>query len=88
MSLGYYLYKLLTIIENENYWDGKSIPFRSDRQYDPIAIADYLRYKWLGKGWVNISPGLQEAITGKLVEIYLNAFEHSQQMNIFNSYAA
>ena len=61
-------------------WDGNSIPYRSDRQHDPIAIADYLRYKWLGKGWVNISPGLQEAITGKVVEIYLNAFEHSQSV--------
>lgn len=59
-------------------WDGNSIPFKSDRQHDPIAIADYLQYKWLGKGWVNISPRLQEAITGKVVEIYLNAFEHSQ----------
>lgn len=58
-------------------WDGNSIPYRSDVQHDPTAIADYLRYKWLGKGWVNISPKLQDAITGQVLEIYLNAFEHS-----------
>lgn len=63
---------------NREPWDGNSVPYRSDRQRDPTAIADYLRYKWLGKGWVNISPGLQEAITGKVLEIYDNAFEHSQ----------
>ena len=58
-------------------WDGNSVPYRSDLQHDSVAITDYLRYKWLGKGWVNISPGLQNAIAGKVVEIYFNAFEHS-----------
>jgi hypothetical protein len=62
---------------NLNPWDGNSIPYRCDIQHDPNAIADYLRYKWLGKGWVNISPALQEEITGQASEIYLNAFEHS-----------
>jgi anti-sigma regulatory factor (Ser/Thr protein kinase) len=59
-------------------WDGNSIPYRSDLQHDAAVIGDYLRYKWLGKGWVNISPGLQQAITGQVSEIYLNAFEHGQ----------
>jgi len=59
-------------------WDGNSVPYRSDHQRDPKIITDYLRYQWLGKGWVNISPNLQDAITGKVLEIYLNAFEHSQ----------
>lgn len=59
-------------------WDGNSVPYRRDIKHDPIAIADYLGYKWLGKGWVNISPGLQNLIAGKVVEIYFNAFEHSQ----------
>jgi hypothetical protein len=63
---------------NSKPWDGNSVPYRSDRQRDPKTIADYLRYKWLGKGWINISPKLQDAITGKVLEIYLNAFEHSQ----------
>jgi hypothetical protein len=63
---------------NQKPWDGNSVPYRRDIKHDPIAIADYLGYKWLGKGWVNISPGLQDAIAGKVVEIYFNAFEHSQ----------
>lgn len=58
-------------------WDGNSIPYRSDRRHDSATIGDYLRYKWLGKGWVNISPGLQGAIAGQVSEIYGNAFEHS-----------
>lgn len=63
---------------NQKPWDGNSVPYRRDTQHDPRVIADYLKYKWLGKGWVNISPGLQDAIAGKVVEIYFNAFEHSQ----------
>lgn len=59
-------------------YDGNSIPYRSDHQYDQQIIGDYLRYQWLGRGWVNISSRLQDAITGKVLEIYLNAFEHSQ----------
>lgn len=59
-------------------WDGNSIPYRNDLQQDLNAITDYLKYNWLGKGWVNISPRLQDAITGRVLEIYCNAFEHSQ----------
>lgn len=62
----------------QNSWDGNSIPYRCDHNSDEAAVANYLRYKWLGKGWVNISPGLQDAITGQALEIYCNAFEHSQ----------
>ena len=66
-------------------WDGNSIPYHSDLQHDATALGDYLRYKWLGKGWVNISAGLQEAITGQVSEIYLNAFDHSQsQIGVFS----
>ncbi|MEM6518412.1 MAG: ATP-binding protein [Cyanobacteria bacterium P01_D01_bin.71] len=59
-------------------WDGNSIPYRSDLDHDFTEIGDYLRDKWLGKGWVNISAGLQNAIAGQVSEIYLNAFEHSR----------
>lgn len=59
-------------------WDGNSIPYRSDLGHDSTEIGDYLRDKWLGKGWVNISPGLQNVIAGQVSEIYLNAFEHSR----------
>ena len=66
-------------------WDGNSIPYRSDIEHDPVAIVEYLRYKWLGKGWVNISPGLQNIIVGQVLEIYLNAFEHSQsEIGVFS----
>ncbi|MEH2315939.1 hypothetical protein [Nostoc sp.] len=59
-------------------WDGNSIPYRNDLHQDFNAIADYLKYNWLGKDWVNISPRLQDAITGRVLEIYFNAFDHSQ----------
>lgn len=41
-------------------------------------MMDYLLNKWLGKGWVNISTGLQHAISGTIWELYTNAFEHGQ----------
>jgi len=59
-------------------WDGNSIPYRCDLQYNATTIGEYLMYKWLGKGWVNISSGLQEVIAGNVLEIYLNSFDHSQ----------
>ncbi|MEH1792320.1 MULTISPECIES: hypothetical protein [unclassified Nostoc] len=59
-------------------WDGNSIPYRNDLHQDFNVIADYLKYNWLGKGWVNISPRLQDAITGRVLEIYFNAFDRSQ----------
>ena len=66
-------------------WDGNSIPYRCDLHHEATALGDYLRYKWLGKGWVNISSGLQEAITGQVSEIYLNAFDHSQsEIGVFS----
>ncbi|MEM9906251.1 MAG: ATP-binding protein [Cyanobacteria bacterium P01_D01_bin.44] len=58
--------------------DGNSIPYRCDTGFDHRDIIDYLQYYWLGKGWVNISAPLQQAITGQTSEIYLNAFDHSQ----------
>ncbi|WP_206757973.1 hypothetical protein [Cylindrospermum sp. FACHB-282] len=64
--------------DNWQPWQGNSIPYRCDLQHDPKAITNYLRYNWLGKGWVNISSGLRDAITEQVLEIYLNAFEHSQ----------
>ena len=59
-------------------WQGNSIPYQNDSQQDLTSITNYLKYNWLGKGWVNISPRLQDAITGRVLEIYLNAFDHSQ----------
>lgn len=59
-------------------WEGNSVPYWGNCQHDPTIVGEYLRYKWLGKGWVNVSEGLRDAIAGQVSEIYLNAFEHSQ----------
>lgn len=58
-------------------WSGNSIPYRNDDRQDSEAIMTYLLDHWLGKGWVNISSRLQEAIAGQVWELYANAFEHS-----------
>lgn len=66
-------------------WDGNSVLYWSSCKHDPTVVGEYLRYKWLGKGWVNISNGLRDAIAGQVSEIYLNAFEHSQsQIGVFS----
>jgi hypothetical protein len=62
----------------QNPWDGNSIPYRLDTQRNQAEMMDYLLNKWLGRGWVNISPALQFAIAGRVWEIYDNAFSHSQ----------
>ena len=64
-------------------WSGNSIPFREDSwQETPSlqsyrSIQRYLSDQWLGRGWVNVSPGLGDAIVGQMAEVYLNAFEHA-----------
>jgi hypothetical protein len=62
-------------------WRGNSIPYREDKLLNKNAIVDYLKTKWLGRGWINVSPLLADNIAGNLVEIYLNAFEHSKSKN-------
>lgn len=59
-------------------WRGNSIPYREDKILNKDSIVDYLKTKCLQRGWINISPLLTNRITGNLLEIYLNAFEHSQ----------
>jgi hypothetical protein len=58
-------------------WDGNSIPYRETTFLDMNGIMDYLTYNWIGKGWVNVSERLRDAIAGRMWEIYNNAFEHS-----------
>lgn len=66
-------------------WEGNSVLYWSSCQHDPTIVGEYLRYKWLGKGWVNVSNRLRDAIAGQVSEIYLNAFEHSQsQIGVFS----
>lgn len=58
-------------------WDGNSIPYREEETLDMNGIMDYLTYNWIGKGWVQVSDRLRDAIVGRMWEIYSNAFEHS-----------
>lgn len=58
--------------------DGHSIPYREDKELELNPIMDYLTDAWIGKGWVQVSEKLGDAIVGKMWEIYNNAFEHSQ----------
>lgn len=58
-------------------WTGNSIPYREDPRQDKRQQMDYLKRKWLGRGWVNISAPLCNAIVGNVWEIYENAFEHA-----------
>ena len=54
-----------------------SIPYREDKTKKPNDILKYLHQHWLGKGWINISPRLKDEISGKVWELYDNAFTHS-----------
>jgi hypothetical protein len=54
------------------------IPLRQDLEQNDFDFSDYLESNWLGNGWVQCSPKLKDAITSKVIEIYSNAFEHSQ----------
>lgn len=59
-------------------WDGNSIPYREDPVNDMNGVMDYLTFNWIGKGWVQVSDPLKDAIVGRMWEIYSNAFEHSE----------
>lgn len=58
-------------------WEGNSIPYREDAQLDKDALVDYLADRWLGRDWVHLSNDLRNAVAGRVCEIYVNAFEHS-----------
>jgi hypothetical protein len=58
-------------------WNGNSIPFHADAIAKPHEFANYLRDRWLGRGWVNVSAGLADRIVSNVAELYLNAFEHA-----------
>ncbi len=59
-------------------WTGNSIPYREDAMEDKNYLIDYLKTKWLGRGWVHVSDRLRDEIVGRVWEIYANAFEHGQ----------
>jgi len=57
---------------------GNAIPYLEHSRADAKGFVEYLRFLWLGRGWVHISHGLRDAIAGKVSEVYLNAFEHGR----------
>jgi len=59
-------------------WTGNAIPFREDIHSDRIALMNYLKSHWLGRGWVNVSDKLRSVIVGIVWKIYANAFEHGE----------
>jgi len=66
-------------------WPGNSIPYREDNVRDVNGIMDYLEIHWLGRGWVQVSQRLRDAIVGHVWEIYNNAFEHSgSEIGVFS----
>lgn len=66
-------------------WEGNSIPYREDSELDKDSLVEYLADRWLGRDWVHLSDGLRYALAGKVCEIYVNAFEHSDsQIGVFS----
>jgi signal transduction histidine kinase len=61
-----------------SFWAGNTIPYKEDLIFDKKNIVDYLKIYWLGRGWVSVSNLLRDAIVGTVLEIYINAFEHSE----------
>lgn len=58
-------------------WNGNSIPYREDRLMVEDDYADYLSEKWLGKGWINVSANLRDHIVSRVIEAYINVFDHA-----------
>lgn len=55
-----------------------AVPFRQDlASAKKNEIIHYLTNDWIGKGRVNLSEALKNAIVGKTWEIYANAFDHT-----------
>lgn len=65
-------------------WSGNSIPYQEYPMKDKDGIMAYLKGKWLGQGWMSVSPALRDAIVGQVWEIFENAFEHgSSPLGVF-----
>lgn len=58
-------------------WNGNSIPYREDTTMAEDDYADYLSEKWLGKGWINVSADLRDHIVMRVIEAYINVFDHA-----------
>jgi hypothetical protein len=59
-------------------WDqGNTIPYREHRLIEQRSVVDYLRSRWLARGWVQMTDAVQDAVIGNMWELYANAFEHA-----------
>lgn len=63
--------------EDSNGWSGNSIPYREERVIDKNGFLAYLRELWLGRGWIDVDENIRREILAKVVEIYVNVFEHA-----------
>jgi hypothetical protein len=57
--------------------NGKAIPYQEYLKRDTDGFITYLRDLWLGRSLVPIDPDMQLEVIAKVVEIYVNAFEHA-----------
>lgn len=57
---------------------GNSIPYKEHYTENQEEIINYLKNHWLGRGCVNVSTQLCDAVAGTVWEIYTNAFEHGR----------
>lgn len=55
-----------------------AIPLREDSVKNSDEIINYLKDKWLGRGWVRVSDRVRDAIVGRVWETYENAFDHAK----------
>ena len=69
---------LRTFLNDDGWGDGNTIPFREDLARSPADYANFLAERWLGRGWIGVTPALRDAIVERVAECYLNAFEHSR----------
>ncbi|MEK5278740.1 MULTISPECIES: ATP-binding protein [Paenibacillus] len=57
-------------------WEGNSVPYREDTTQVAESYLEYLKNRWLGRGWLNVSPALKNLIVGNVFEIFINSFDH------------
>ncbi len=57
--------------------NGEAIPYQEHVERDTDGFITYLRDLWLGRSLVPIDTDMQHEVIAKVVEIYVNAFEHA-----------
>lgn len=69
---------LMTFLGQETTTKSRTaVPFRHDPTLIEDDLVHYLYNSWIGAGRVHLSDPLKDAIIGKVLEIYVNAFDHS-----------